>query len=410
MGRPKLGKVAETLNVSTAGTRSMPILNVTPKQAKVLEAVIEANPFEESSRRWVVFGRVVECREVLRGIGAMSMSKQRGSKRQKAASRWPHTGISGSVKNEKECLTLVHVADLDKALAIVKRGAIQPYPERELGNALHCKPVEVVWLSPLDYDDSVFGCVAFHFEWTALQEEYGDYIYGLQEVEGRAKGGISNWKSRILFSHTEHDDDSWVRYDPAAVDEIPWKVNGGRNYIRSGCDCQIGIAAAVSLRHLHSIRFVNQKEMGGRGGSSIFPGFWADQLFLCRVVADGLPCIQGWCDVDSSTKKVPRVLLNAWGRLWSEIWRQERYECEGKVKVGDEMAETLARAFLDRYAKAHHGMKPHKFIKDDAKKIASLFRSTRDLILSLRRVVAVWAGVKNESSLDGEDWDWPPEK
>jgi hypothetical protein len=303
----------------------------------------------------------------------------------------------------------VHVADLDSAIAIVKRGSIKAYPERESGNSLHCKPIEVVWLSPLDYDDSVFGCVAFHFDWTALQEEYGDYIYGLQEVTGRGKDGIANWKSRILFSQTEQNDDTWFNYDPTAEDEIPWIVKGGCHYIRSACDCQIGIAANVGLRHLRSIAFVNHKAKGGGGRDIITYNGWAEQIFLCRVVADGLPPIKAFCEVDASTQKVPSVLLNAWGRLWSEIWRQERYKCEGTVRVGEELTGTLARVFLDRYAKAHHGIKPHNSIKDDAKKIASLFRSPKDLVFSLRHVIAEWAGVKR-ASLDSEDWDWPPEE
>lgn len=41
-----LGKAVETLNVSTTETRSMPVLNVTPEQAKILADVIKANPLE----------------------------------------------------------------------------------------------------------------------------------------------------------------------------------------------------------------------------------------------------------------------------------------------------------------------------------------------------------------------------
>ena len=93
---------------------------------------------------------------------ATPMGVRRGTRKQQVKSQWPRTGIVGSVKGQRECITLIHVTDVENALAIVKRGSIRPYPERGLGNALHCKPFEVVWLSPLDYGGSAFGCVAFH--------------------------------------------------------------------------------------------------------------------------------------------------------------------------------------------------------------------------------------------------------
>jgi hypothetical protein len=99
---------------------------------------------------------------------------------------WKHTGIHGNVKGHtEEYESRIHVADLEDALAIVRRGEILPYPEREPNNPLYCKPVNVTWLSPVPYVDSVFGCVAFHFDWSLLCSEYGKKTYGLGEAEGR---------------------------------------------------------------------------------------------------------------------------------------------------------------------------------------------------------------------------------
>ena len=102
---------------------------------------------------------------------------------------WKHTGIHGNVRGQTEYQTLIHVADIEDALAIIRRKEILPYPERESDNALYCKPIEVTWLSPICYKDSVFGSVAFYFNWSVLCRKYGKKIYGLHEVAGRGKEG-----------------------------------------------------------------------------------------------------------------------------------------------------------------------------------------------------------------------------
>lgn len=59
---------------------------------------------------------------------------------------------------------------------VVKDGSIKAHPERERGQALLDKPIEVVWLSPNDwqlYEGNVYGCIAFDFNWTQLVEDYG---------------------------------------------------------------------------------------------------------------------------------------------------------------------------------------------------------------------------------------------
>lgn len=323
--------------------------------------------------------------------------------------QWPNTGIVGR-ENRRQYQTLIHVTDVENALDIVKRRSITPYPERERDNALYCKPIEVVWFSPIEYADSVFGCVAFHFNWSVLHDNYGDYIYGLlPEVEGRDKYGQPTWKSRLLFSDTDLRDHFGKCYDLKA-DSIPWKKRIGCHYIRDGCDCQIGVTQEVSLCHLQSISFVNHKAMGGRGRNIKTYNRKAERLFLARAVSEQLPRVNGFCGVDPSTKGAYQQLLNIWWSMWMEIWHNEHFNYVGSITARAEVADALARTFLERYGRVQdRNRATTACFADDAKNIASLFRSAKDLILSLRTVIAAWAGV-TETSLGSEEMGWPPWK
>jgi len=145
---------------------------------------------------------------------------------------WEHTAIHGGVKGHTEYSMLIHVVKVEDAVAIIRQGEIIPYPERERDNALYCKPIEATWFSPKSYPYSVFGNVAFYFDWSVLYKKYGKRVYGLQEVEGRGKERRPTWKSRILFSDEDLPDHIGEPYDIAA-DDIPWKTHEGRHFLKS---------------------------------------------------------------------------------------------------------------------------------------------------------------------------------
>lgn len=316
---------------------------------------------------------------------------------------WRSTAIQGSVKGHSEYSVLTHAACIENALLIVKRGSIKPQPERAHGKTLLDKPIEVAWLSPNNDWPNVYGCVAFHFDWTALVKYYGEYIYGLEEVQGWTRKRDPLWTARILFSDSDYSSYFGGCYDPAA-DGIPWKTCDGCHYIKAGCVLQVGVTTPVSLCEMKSIAFVNQRNRGS-GGIKIDQDD-AARLFLARAVSEKLPFINGFSGVNRATKQPNEQLLFAWRKLWLDIWN-DYDEYQGTITSTDGNGETLARAFLDRYGR----IQPRSNLQalafgDDAKNIASLFRSAKSLLLSIRKVVAAWADIKNLSSLDSEGW--PP--
>src|SRR5258708_34855410 len=98
-------------------------------------------------------------------------------------------------------------------------------------------------------------------------------------------------------------------------------------------------------------------------------------------------------------------LLYAWRRLWNDIW-DEYKDGQGKITSDDEIAETLARSFLDRYGRLQRPKQQPEVFVNDARNIASLFRSRKDLILSIRRAVGRWAKIGKLKRLNSERW--PP--
>jgi len=132
----------------------------------------------------------------------------------------------------------------------------------------------------------------------------------------------------------------------------------------------------------------------------------AARLFLARAVSEELPFINGFSGVNCDTEQPDERLLFAWENLWLDIWHKYG-ECRGTIKSTDDNAETLARAFLDRYGRIYpRNGSQTSTLKDDAKKLTCLFRSAKSLLLSVRKVVGAWAEIKNLASLDSQDW--PP--
>ncbi len=306
---------------------------------------------------------------------------------------WKSTAIRRNVKTTR-CTAITHATDIETALAVIRKGSIQARPEREKGNALLDKPIEVVWLSPNDWSrtgGNEYGCIAFDFDWTELKEEYGEYIYGLEVLEDTKRP-----TSRILFSNRCLRHYFGTPYDPTTEDGGPWRMHHRRHYIKDGCVLQIAVAQSIRLRDLQGVQFIKQKQ--GKAGRKISENDAAWQ-FLARAASEPLPRIAGLTD---------KQLLFAWGELWWNVWadRREYHHGQGDITSTDVAAETLARSFLDRYGRFHQAPWQQKILANDAKQIASLFRSPKDLLLSIRKVVARWAKIEGCKSLD--DKDWPP--
>jgi hypothetical protein len=263
---------------------------------------------------------------------------------------------------------------------------------------LYGKPVKIVWFSPDRKDPCVYGCVAFYFGWSTLHEEYGKYAYFLKEVVGTGKAGKRTYRSQFLLSWKRLDEYG-PKFDPAVDDCRPWKATADGHCIKQGCDCQVAIREQVGLDNLQYIGFVDQKQLGGNRSNVLVTKIAAERLFLARAVSENVPRskITTFCRTDKLDAN-HRVVNDVWDSIREAIGKRHIFACGGRITSGHDVAPALARAFLDRFARRRDNEEDQQhFFMDDAKKLASLFRSKQSLLKTLRNVIADWAGIEQTS-------------
>jgi hypothetical protein len=125
--------------------------------------------------------------------------------------------------------------------------------------------------------------------------EYGAYVYGVEEIRGRT--GL--WTSRILLTDTDRSDFLGKCYS-AKADGVPWRTVKGKHYIKADCVLQMGITRCISLRDAKGIQFVNHTDNSG-----VMKLYYqhAARLFLALAVSEQLPSINGFSGIDPDTEQ-----------------------------------------------------------------------------------------------------------
>gem|GEM_PF-7085610 len=280
---------------------------------------------------------------------------------------------------------VTHVTHIENAIGIIKAGKIRAQPIS--GNSeLNDGTTKVVWFSPNAWLGSIYGNVAFHFDFASLLADCNCYFVEEPEFE------IKTYRYLI----TDKKYQSLQLYNPDAGDNGPWWMDSETHeyFYGEGCTIQFVVDTDVPINERVQIDFVAhshdkcivEKDCASRG----WPAQRGGAHFFMHAVARAANLSAAKGNLMANGKFSAGV-QGALEHLRGSI--ENRASCAGKVRSSDPIAAPLARAILNAFANG---------LDKEGLALAAFFR--RDSLRgALDKVLGASLGIEN---LDDVSFVW----
>lgn len=284
--------------------------------------------------------------------------------------------------------TISHTSHVASALSILDYGEIRPYLVFD-ESKLNDQRILVSWLSPNHWSVGYrYGNIRFDFDFKSLIE--GKCFYWVESVAYKIPA------CRILVTDKNHDGDLEA-YNPATMKGPWWHDTASDQHYYNGTHClEFMFECSIDLKYIRTIDFVHHHSMfcsihrtnPDRCEELGFHAARGGAMFIARAVASGfsLAKLSPYFIQDSGR---PNSMLEfAFDELRSRVSRKVSFD--GDLKATSKEGAAVAQAICSAYS--FHQI-------DNAKKLASLFRTEEDCDSALAIVVSETVDLANSSYL-----------
>ncbi|WP_132374831.1 hypothetical protein [Paraburkholderia sp. BL9I2N2] len=274
---------------------------------------------------------------------------------------------------------------VESAIGIIDAGKIRAQPISS-DSELKDGDIKVVWFSPNAWLGSIYGNVAFHFDFASLLADHNCYF--VEEPEF----GIRTYRYLI----TDKKFKSLQRYNPDAGGDGPWWMDSETRecFYREDCTVQFLVDMDVPVNERVQIDFVDHnrdKCILGKGCASLgWPAQRGGAHFFMHAVARAAD-LSVAKEMLMAEGKLTAAVQGALDHLRSSI--ENRSLCVGHLKSSDPIAAPLARGILNAFANGLDG---------EGLALAALFRRG-SLRGALDRVLGASLGIEK---LDDVSFEW----
>ncbi len=290
---------------------------------------------------------------------------------------------------EPDCVpfdNVSHVSHVSEAFRVFEDQMIR---STSLGNKSKPRHTAVVWLSPNFWTHgSRYGNISFTFDWRALIKDKQFYWVGAIQHPGTVA-------CQILITKEEHPE----------LDPYPVEARDGSLYYDSSRDiwysnqkkitCEVMVDRDLPLSECKTVSFEDHHakycnrdgsncsdlDQSDEDGGAKLPGRLIGQAVLSRRTSLRRLLLKD--------EKLNKAAGYAWRRILDSF---SKVETTGGLANADAPARPVALAMLDRFDR-----------KRSVKELGSLFRSKKELELTLRQRVAAAFDIPLDNVPDSED-------
>lgn len=285
--------------------------------------------------------------------------------------------------------TVYHIAHVSDAYRIFEDRRLRATLVRD-ESKLNKTRSSVTWLSPNTWaNGSFYGNIRFEFDWKDLIE--GKQFYWVEVMPYSPKAFrilVTDEKPALDLELYRPDKDNGPLYHDKKSDTWYWNGELTGEFMFDG---------DLRLKKCKTVSFDNHHHRTCKRDGSSCPDMKRDRYgagaaLLSQLIAQDVVHaggLMGRLFLDEEQQKLHFDAEAAWGNI---IRAFNRIKASGKLTNEDEVATPLVAAMLDMYGTGR-----------EFKKIGSLFRSTEELELTLRKRVAKAFDISLKNMTDSEE-------